>query len=84
MSNEKLKKVIRQAAVVEDLAKRQKDSPDLAIGLQLEKETDRLQYLHTAAKRDAAERAKFIIGRVRSAMLGRAITQPLPLPPIKS
>jgi|GEM_PF-4328015 len=78
MSNEKLKKVIKQASVVENLAKIQKSNPDTATGLRLEKEIDRLAYLNAAAKRNAAERAKFVIQSVRAAMLGRAITQPLP------
>lgn len=78
MSNEKLKNVMRQAAIVEDLARRQKESPSLDLGIKLEIETDRLAFLNSAAKRDAAERARFVIAKARLAMLGRAITQPLP------
>ena len=37
MSNEKLKKVIKQASVVENLAKIQKNNPDTATGLRLER-----------------------------------------------
>ncbi|MER3430673.1 MAG: hypothetical protein C4325_07825 [Blastocatellia bacterium] len=78
MSNEKLKKVILQSAIVEDLARQQKQAPSAELGTKLEIEMDRLAFLNSASKRDAAERARFVIEKARLAMLGRAITQPLP------
>jgi len=78
VSNEKLKKVILQSAIVEDLARQQKQAPSAELGTKLEIEMDRLAFLNSASKRDAAERARFVIEKARLAMLGRAITQPLP------
>jgi hypothetical protein len=67
-----------QRKVVDELTAKVGEPPSENETKQLEIEREKLLFYQTAANGDPRSRAKNVIERSRSAVLGRAIIQPLP------
>lgn len=73
-----IERTIAQADVVENLARKQKESGDASLASQLEVEMEKLAFFQNAAQGNHKRRAQNVIEKARSVMRGRAVTQPLP------
>lgn len=73
-----IERTVAQAGVVENLARRQKESGDPSIAAQLEVEMEKLAFFQNAAQGNHKRRAQNVIEKARGIMRGRAVTQPLP------
>lgn len=85
MSNEQKKvpidhiqRTVQQAELVERLATEYKEVPSDELTQRLEIEMEALAFFQTTAKGNPRARARHVIERARSVVLGRAVTQPLP------
>ncbi|MGI8813342.1 MAG: hypothetical protein ACR2IH_12580 [Pyrinomonadaceae bacterium] len=73
-----VKRTIAQADLVERLAKKVKESGDVASAAKLEVEMEKLAYYQNAAKGDIRGRARAAVENANAFVLGRAVTQRLP------